>query len=253
MKANTKTETPRLGPESRVWQPRNIKHVIILGMGMSVYDWLALKYKEPGMLQDAQVWTINQAALTFKCDLCVSTHTMEVLDNDGFGPGNLIEYMRSIGDETPAVLLNSREGVEECWEYPLAEVIDAFGQNYFRNSIAYAIALALLCNAECISLYGCDFDYRGVPGCEHLVGQEIGRPNVEFWLGYAAARGVKLNFGTMTTMLDIVTRIREGLYGYGDRQPEFVLASENKVRLTGFKPGIENFAELAEVVENDAD
>ncbi|MGQ0433116.1 MAG: hypothetical protein ACT452_12000 [Microthrixaceae bacterium] len=67
--------------------------------------------------------------------------------------------------------------------FPKDEVVDAFGR-YFTNSISWMIAQAIYEGATEIHVYGVDM----AQGTEYAAQ----RPSCEYFLGYAAGRGIKV-------------------------------------------------------------
>lgn len=72
-------------------------------------------------------------------------------------------------------------------KYPLLEIFAEFGCAYFRNTISYMIALAILREYKNIYLFGVDqgedLDAGGTPYAWN-------KSQVTFWLGVAHARGI---------------------------------------------------------------
>lgn len=221
----------------KVFKPYPLERVVILGMGMSTYDWNCMQYMSPMWGDMVEVWGINQAALTFHCHKMISAHEHSVLDTDGYAGGNVIElaHKMGLGDRMDFISLDTRPEYPRNYEYPLWEVVNRFGENYLMNSIPYSIALALLMDVKEIYFFGCDFDYAGVKSLEQLHMREAGRPCTEFWMGFAKAKGVKTFCGMRTTLLDTTARRESGglLYGYNDHRPEFGIVRD-RVQLTGF-------------------
>ena len=92
--------------------------------------------------------------------------------------------------------------------YPLDEVIDALGTDYFTNSIDYMIAYAVYTKVDEINLYGVNM----------VVGSEwaFEKPGVDFWVGYAKGRGIEVNvFGRHS---EIMQSRNKKLYGYNRNQ-----------------------------------
>lgn len=70
--------------------------------------------------------------------------------------------------------------------------IDEMPSRYFNNSIAYMIAYAIYKGATEIEMYGVAL----LLGDEHA----YQRPCVEFWIGYAVAKGIKVTIHEPTTI-----------------------------------------------------
>ena len=83
--------------------------------------------------------------------------------------------------------------------YPLEQVqdyvcdLDPMGRNYFTNSVAYMIALAIYEGFDVIHLYGVDM----------AVGSEFNnqRPSCEFWCGIAKGKGIELYIPVQSDLL----------------------------------------------------
>jgi hypothetical protein len=93
-------------------------------------------------------------------------------------------------------------------EFPLQDVINSIGAQYFNSTVAYAVAYAMHLGVKKISLYGADFSYPD----GHKA--ESGRGCVEFLLGMAAARGVYIEVAADSTLLDSNVAEDQRFYGY---------------------------------------
>jgi hypothetical protein len=92
--------------------------------------------------------------------------------------------------------------------FPLQEVMNTIGTIYLNNTVAYAVAYAIYIGVKKISLYGCDYSYQDFHRAES------GRGCVEFLLGMAAARGIKIEVPSDTTLLDANVPEEFKPYGY---------------------------------------
>ena len=114
-----------------------------------------------------------------------------------------------------AKTLAAERGVEyiDRSNYPLIDVIEFFDTDYFSNTVDYAIALALIEGYGEIRLYGVNMEV----GSEYY----FEKAGVEFWVGMAMGRGVKVVVhGQHSTIM----RTKDGLlYGFGNSQRERVL------------------------------
>jgi hypothetical protein len=93
-------------------------------------------------------------------------------------------------------------------EFPLEQVINDLKFAYFNSTAAYAIAYAIWLGVKRISVFGMDFTYANAHRAEK------GRANVEFLLGIAAARGIKLTIPKDSSLMDACEDQPERLYGY---------------------------------------
>jgi hypothetical protein len=154
-------------------------------------------------------WGVNNTHLFEKrIDLIVDVHNR-------FNPKKLREEKKDLFHvgaltykEIPAYFQREVEGFPTIKKYPRDEIIKKFGVDYFGSGIDYIIALALYKGATEIHLYGVwmvlDSEYT------HQ------KPSVEFWVGFAMGRGVKVRVhGQRSSIL----KTRNGLmYGYQDHQ-----------------------------------
>lgn len=106
--------------------------------------------------------------------------------------------------------------------FPLEACYKAFGQPYFLNTIAYMIAYALLQGAKEIELYG----VNQASSSEYF----YEKSSVEYWLGVANGRGVKITInGDKSELLSNKARLGGNLlYGYNQTYEE-VRRAEQKL------------------------
>lgn len=101
----------------------------------------------------------------------------------------------------------TREGVPyiDRDNYPLNQIIDFFGIDYFSNTVDYAIALSIYEKYDEIDIHGVTMEQGGEYAYQ--------KPGVEFWIGQALGRGIKTKiFGDRSSIL----KTQDGLlYGYG--------------------------------------
>lgn len=105
--------------------------------------------------------------------------------------------------------------------FPLEDCVRTFGMAYFTNTIAYMMAYALMCGAKEIELYGVN------QAGSHEYTEERG--GVEYWLGVANGKGVKVTINGKDSQL-MRYKGRYGnniLYGYLQSY-EDIVASKNK-------------------------
>ena len=78
---------------------------------------------------------------------------------------------------------------------------------------------------EKISVFGMDFTYPDAHDAEK------GRGCVEFWLGTAAARGIKITLPKTTTLMDAMNTRAARLYGYDTQEVSFVMQPGGQIKL----------------------
>jgi hypothetical protein len=110
----------------------------------------------------------------------------------------------------PGPIITSREHPDYpgLVAFPLQEVLNSLGQAYFNSTAAYAVAYAIHIGVKHLSLFGCDYTYPNAHDAEK------GRGCLEFWLGIASARGIKLSLPKTSTLLDGIYQLQDRFYGY---------------------------------------
>lgn len=105
--------------------------------------------------------------------------------------------------------------------YPLNQVIERFGTDYFTNTVDYAIALALFYGYREMDFYGINMAH----GSEY----QYQLPGVSFWTGIAMGMGVKVRvFGKGSILM-----VTEGGRLYGYDMPQLSLTARTPERLQG--------------------
>lgn len=137
---------------------------------------------------------------------------MDVLDEKPqivSGQDNLGDIVKRINDMgVPLVAPFKYAEIPKSEAFPLHECVREFGMPYFSNTIAYMIAYALLKGAKEIDIYG----VNQASSSEYF----YEKAGVEFWLGIAIGRGVKVTINGMKSEL-LTNKQRFGghiLYGY---------------------------------------
>lgn len=100
-------------------------------------------------------------------------------------------------------------------EYPLEAYGDLVGRNilgkpYVESTVGYMMGLALLEGAERIGIYGVEMASTGEWAYQ--------RPNMEYLIGFARARGVKIFLPRGTCVL--TSAWESGIYGNMDPRPD---------------------------------
>jgi len=146
---------------------------------------------------------------------------MDVLDEKPgvvSGQTNLGETIQRINMmRVPLVAPFKYEEIPLSQSFPIEQCVKEFGIPYFTNTIAYMIAYALLQNPEEIEIYGVN------QAGSHEYTEERG--GVEYWLGIANGRGVKVTInGKDSQLLRYKGRYgRELMYGYLQSFEEYMM------------------------------
>lgn len=148
---------------------------------------------------EGETWGVNRLILRRPVKLTFQLH-----DIDWQLKGNIRQIEEQIKEINrlgiPVITSKKHKLLPTAIPFP----IDEMPFKYFTNSIAYMVAYAMYKGATEIDLYGVSFFLEN----EYL----IQRPCVEFWLGHAMAKGIKVTVHDPTTIG--CCRSRQDLYGY---------------------------------------
>jgi len=203
-------------------------HVAIVGLGPSANQYLEVTKSLGGKekLCD-EVWCINALGSVFQCDKIFHMDDVRIQEvRAQAAPKSNIAAMIEWMKETSIPIITSRKHKDypSLVEFPLAKAIKELKFAYFNSTAAYAIVYAILLRVEKITLFGMDFTYPNSHDAEK------GRACVEFWLGIASQKGIKIGLPRTTSLMDSCMAQQDRLYGYDTLNVEF---DENgKVKLT---------------------
>jgi len=225
------TSASQLAPE-----PKGLGHVVIIGLGPSAEQYMDLTKRLGGRSRFAdQVWAINGLGDVLACDMVFHMDDIRVQERRAAAApdsniSTMVRWMK--GHPGPIMTSRAHPGYPGLVEFPLEDVINELGYAYFNGTAAYAAAYAIFRGASKISFFGCDYTYAN----SHQA--EKGRACLEFWIGYAAARGIELGFADRTSLMDTCEDPADAgelnVYGY-DFDTVRIDTSTGKARLT-FEP-----------------
>jgi len=205
------------------------KHVAILGLGPSLDQYLELTKRMGGRHAFCdETWAINALGSVFACDLVFHMDDVRIQEiRAAAKPESNIAAMVKWIKTSPVPVVTSRKHPDypALVEFPLQDVLNHLGHDYFNNTAAYAVAFAIHVGATKISLFGMDYTYPNVHDAEK------GRACVEFWLGQAHARGVHINLPKTTTLMDSMYPQASRLYGYDTLDIEFNMQPDGELKL----------------------
>lgn len=95
---------------------------------------------------------------------------------------NYIDMLKE--SNIPIYMVKKYDDIIQSIAYPLDEISMKLNTTYFTNSISYMVAMAIVEGYEEIHLYGVDMAQDEEYSKE--------RPSVEYFIGYAVARGIKV-------------------------------------------------------------
>jgi hypothetical protein len=181
------------------------KKINILAMGSSRGDFEQLRLMEqrPEVLVDAEIWGINYMGAVTRLDRVI--HIDPVHPYLGHAPvKDMCDY--ALKDGIPFYTSHPHRMYPNHVVYPFDHVVRNIGTYYLNGSVAYALALAIAEGATEIGMWGADFSYPNA----HV--SESGRANVEFLMGLAMARGIKVFVAQSSTLMD--AHCRQQPYGF---------------------------------------
>lgn len=195
------------------------QHVTILGLGPSVDDYVDVCKRLGNRHRYCdETWAINALGDVIKCDLVFHMDDVRIqqIRADAKPESNIasmLEWLKT--SDVPVMTSRGHEDYKNLVEFPIEDVINDLTFDYFNSTAAWAVAYAIHIGVKKISLFGCDYTY---PNAHHA---EKGRACLEFWLGVASARGIKIGLSQNTTLMDAIYDRQQRLYGYDTRQVHF--------------------------------
>lgn len=222
------------------------KRVAIVALGPSSKEYVDLAKRNGGRsaLWD-ETWAINAMGDVIACDLVFHMDDVRIQEiRAAANPAGNIAAMLPWLKRSPVPVVTSRKHADypALVEFPLEDVLNHFGHEYFNSTAAYAIAFAVHIGVAELSLFGMDFTYPNRHDAEK------GRACVEYWLGQARARDIKLLMPRESTLMDAYAGRASRLYGYDTVDVKFNLQPDGTVKLD-FVPR-ETLPTAAEIEEN---
>lgn len=209
------------------------KHIAIVGLGPSLEQYLEITKRLGGRSKFCdEVWAINALGDVFSCDLVFHMDDVRIQEiRAAAAPASniaaMLPWMKR--SQVPIVTSRAHPDYPALVEFPLEDVLNHLGYDYFNSTAAYAVGMAIHIGARKISLFGMDFTYPN----QHQA--EKGRGCVEYWLGKAQERGIKIDVPKTSTLLDACYPRAKRLYGYDTLDVVFNIQADGKVKLE-FKP-----------------
>lgn len=205
------------------------RHVAILALGPSVNEFLEIAKRKGGRSRFCdEVWAVNALGNVFDCDMVFHMDDVRIQEiraaaNPAGNIAAMLPWLKA--SKVPVVTSRAHPDYPALVEFPLEDVLNHLGHDYFNSTPAYAIALAIHIGVEELSLFGLDYTYPDIHGAEK------GRACVEFWLGQAHARGIKIHLPKTTSLMDALHPRPMRLYGYDTRDVGFDVQPDGRVKL----------------------
>lgn len=188
------------------------EHVVILGLGPSLDEYTNIVKRLGNRKSFAdETWTINMLGGIFDCDLCFHMDDVRIQEirakaRPESNIAAMLEWLKE--SKVPVMTSRSHEDYPMLENFPLERVMNELKFDYFNSTAAYAVAYAIYLGVSKISLFGCDYTYPNAHDAEK------GRACLEFWLGMAAERGIKISVPKKSSLMDAIHSREERLYGY---------------------------------------
>lgn len=176
------------------WGLGSKRKVAIVGFCSTSRDWVP--YDDP----DMEIWGLNRGAIFMpRADRWFEMHGKNIYSSQQRRPGRHTDWLNKF--QGPVYMHQVFEDVKNSVAFPLREVAenigdltwrvdkdgqqhDTRGEPYLSSSIAYEIALAIWEGFQEIVLYGIDLNTSSEYAWQ--------KPGVEWLLGLAAGRGIKV-------------------------------------------------------------
>ncbi len=153
--------------------------------------------------QGIDTWGVNDIVAHRECDVCFFMDrnlllggNMDILVTNAVNHTKTPLYCTKVFDDIPTSI---------C--YPKNEMIEYFGVDYFADSCAYMLALAIYKKYDKIYLYGFNYSH----GSKYV----YEKPCVSMWLGIALGKGIKLDIQQRSDLLKTIDGNR---YAYNEYQ-----------------------------------
>lgn len=188
------------------------EHVVILGLGPSLESYVDIVKRLGGKhAYSDEVWGINAVGGFLMCDRIFHMDDVRIQEvrakaRPESNIARMLEWLRV--HPGPIITSRAHPDYPGLVEFPLEDALNTLGSAYFNSTAAYAVAYAILLGVKKLSIFGCDYTYPNAHDAEK------GRACVEYWLGMAAARGMKVTVAKSSTLLDAMHTQEERLYGY---------------------------------------
>lgn len=205
-------------------------HVVILGLGPSAEAYVDYVKRLGGRHVFAdEVWAINALGDVIQCDRIFHMDDVRIQEiRAAARPHSNIAMMLNWMRKHPGPIYTSRlhPDYPGLVEFPLADIINSCGIAYINNTGAAAVAYAVHIGVKKISLFGCDYTYANAHDAEK------GRACMEFHLGIAKARGIRIGLCDKTSLMDSCEDEQARLYGYDTLDLDIAGGGDQPVTVT---------------------
>lgn len=205
------------------------KHIVILGLGPSLDQYTDQVKRAGGRSAFCdEVWAINALGDLFACDMVFHMDDVRIQEiraaaRPASNIARMLDWIKV--SKVPVVTSRPHPDYPATCAFPLVDVLNHLGHDYFNSTAAYAVAYAVHIGATKISCFGMDYTRENVHQAEK------GRACVEFWLGQAHARGIELGLPNQSTLMDSNCPQAARLYGYDTLDVAFNIGADGVLAL----------------------
>jgi len=165
-----------------------VRQVAVVGLAPSTHD--DAPYEDPnwevwGLPWDEDRWPYF--------DRCFEIHPLDLLRKP--------EARRRVGYEdrlrslsSPLYMQTSYDDIPNATRYPVEQVVECLGLDYFNSSISYLMSLAITEGVDKIGVWGVDMsDVEPISGDPSYISEfAYQRPNMEYLIGFARGKGIEV-------------------------------------------------------------
>ena len=168
------------------------KTVAIIGLGPSIKDFLAERFRKRYPNHVDEIWGVNTAYRAVNCD---KIWIMDDLRNGV--EHNYPDWANELKiSKVPIMTCREYEEYPASVAFPLDKIREQFHSDFFSVTPAYMIAYAMLIKVETLFCFGLDFHY---PNAQIV---ETGLGCTSYWLGRAEEQGIKYKIPNSSTLMD---------------------------------------------------
>jgi hypothetical protein len=205
-----------------------MKRVAIVGCGPSAVNYMPMAdaYGDRSKRYN-EVWCINSMGSVLACDRIFHMDDLKVqelrakADPEGkIGP--MLEFFKRT--KLPVITSRAYPDYPTSQAFALDDVVSKFGVFHFTSTPAYAVAQAVFEEFDEMSLYGMDYTWDNCNLAEE------GRACIEFWLGFAIARGCIPTIAAGSTLMSTNHPVQRRLYGYDSQDLLQIAAKDGRIQ-----------------------
>jgi hypothetical protein len=184
--------------------------VAILGLGPSLEVYLDhVKRLGDRKAYTDEVWGINAVGGVIQCDRIFHMDDVRIQEIRAKAKprgniANMLKWLKTT--DIPIYTSRPHDDYPSLRALPVEEMMNNLVYDYFNSTAAWAVAYAIHIGVKRIAVFGMDFTY------ENSHKAEKGRACVEFWLGVAAAKGIKIEIPLISSLMDSCDESR--FYGF---------------------------------------